>query len=743
MRKPFVKKSASLTAIFLLLGMLLAMFSPFAGSVAQAKGDKVSIAADKERVQIQGNEPTAAQRGKLVAHTDANTQINFTVSLKPRNAEMLDALLAAQQDPNSKLYHQYITPEEFAKSFGADPQDVAKVVDFLQKSGLVIENVNLERTLIKVSGAAGNVETAFGTRLNNYANAKGETYFAHESNPVVPAAINGLVQHVTLNNEAHWHPSGLTMQTKAQPHLGSGPGGGYTPSELRAAYDVNPLLSAGYDGTGQKVALFELDGYVQTNITQYVNNYGLGSPTPTKVLVDGYNGAAGQGQVEVELDIEVVMALAPKAPIIVYEGPNTDAGVLDTYQRIATDNTAKVVSSSWGLCELDSSTSSMNSLHTVFQQMASQGQSIYSAAGDDGAYDCRRNGTANSSKLAVDSPSNDPYVTAVGGTYLTLSGGAYGSERVWGTTSNSSGGGGGVSTVFTKPSYQTGTGTTSFTGRGVPDISADADPASGYSIYSQSQWTTVGGTSAAAPLWAGITALNNQYALANGKTVLGHANPTLYRLYNNAQTYAPFHDITSGTNLYYSAVAGYDLASGIGTPDTYNLVRDINGGSTGGGGGTTPTQLISNGGFESGSTSWTQASSGGYSVVDSSTSSLHHAGSASAWLCGYDNCSDSIYQSISIPSTATSVSLTFYVYVSTKETGTTAYDKFTAKIRNSSGTVLATPTSLSNASGSGWKQYTVNLTSYKGQTVQVYFSATTDSSLTTSFFLDDVSVISQ
>lgn len=745
MYKPFFKKSAFLAATFLLLGMLLASISPLAGSVALAKdgNGKATVGADNGKAAVDGNEPTAAKHGKLVSHTEASDVINFSISLKPRDAELLDALIAAQQDPNSKWYHQYLSSDEFTKLFAPSPKDVAKVVDFLKDNGLAVQQILPERTLIKVSGSAGQIENAFSTRLNYYKNDKGQTYFAHESKPQVPSAINGVVQHVTLNNEPRWHPSGL--KAALEPRLGSGPAGGYTPTELRNAYNLNPLISAGYTGTGQKVALFELDGFVQSNITQYVNNYGLGSPTPSTVLVDGYNGAAGDGQVEVELDIEVINAIAPKANIIVYEGPNTDSGVIDTYQRIATDNTAKVVSISWGLCELDSSTSEMNSLHTIFQQMASQGQSVFAASGDDGAYDCRRTGTSNSSKLAVDNPANDPYVTGVGGTYLTLSGSSYGSERVWGTSSNSSGGGGGVSTVFTKPSFQTGTGTTSFTGRGVPDVAADADPASGYSIYSTGKWGVVGGTSAAAPLWAGIAAINNQYAAANGKTNLGYANPTLYRMFNTAQTYTAYHDITTGNNLYYSAAAGYDLASGVGTPDAYNLIRDINGSTTGC---TTncppnPQQLIQNGGFESGNANWTESSSGGYELVDSTTSSLHHAGSASAWTCGYDNCNDAIYQTITIPANATSASLSFYVYVSTKETGTTAYDKFTAKVRNTSGTSLKTVASLSNATGTGWKQYTADLSAYKGQTVQIYFNATTDSSLTTSFFLDDVSVVVQ
>jgi kumamolisin len=326
--------------------------------------------------------------------------------------------------------------------------------------------------------------------------------------------------------------------------------------------------------------------------------------------------------------------------------------------------------------------------------------------------------------------------------------------------------------LFAKPSYQTGPGTTNTYSNGerqVPDVTGDADPASGYSIYSQGSWTVVGGTSAAAPLWAGIATLSNHYAASNGKANMGQPHSTFYGILGNATKYASdFHDITSGTNRHFPATTGYDQASGIGSPNAYNLVLDING--SGGGGTPTPTptttitptpttttpppttttpvptttptggQLIKNGGFESGNTSWTESSSGGYEIVDSTTSSKHHTGSASGWLAGYNNGNDAIYQAISIPSSASSVTLTFWVYVSTQETSH-SYDFFYAKVRNSSGTSLATVTTLSDATATGWKQYTVSLNSYKGQTVQIYFNATNDVSNPTSFFLDDVSVV--
>lgn len=701
-------------------------------------------ATPNAKVKLHGNEVVAAKHGTLKGHKNGSDKVTLTLSLNLRNQSQLDSFIADLYNPSSPNYKKFLTPEQFTAKFGPTASDVQKVTDFAKSNGLKVESVSSNNTLVQVSGTAKQMEDTFGVTLNNYTNAKGQTYYANAEQPTVPAEIAGVINAVTgLDNEMKAHtnarqtsPFVAGKPNNVSPKVGSGPAGGYTPSELRGAYDAAPLNSAGITGSGQNVALVEFDGYVQSNITTYYNQYGLGSPTPTTVLVDGYNGAAGQGQGEVELDIEVINAMAPAAHVYVYEAPNSDQGELDMYQKIANDNTSKTVSISWGQCETSANSATMSSLHNILSQMATQGQSVYAAAGDSGAYDCGNGSTT----LAVDNPANDPYVTGVGGTNLTISGTSYGSEKVWANSSNKSGGGGGISTVYSKPSWQTGTGTTNSYSNGmrqVPDVSADADPATGYSIYSAGSWTVYGGTSCAAPLWAGITALNNQYAANNGKGNLGQANPTLYSMFNTTQTYTAYHDITSGTNLYYPATTGYDQATGIGTPDAYNLVRDINGASGGGGGGGgTTTEEIVNGGFESGSTSWTQSSSGGYQIVDTTKP---HTGADSAFLAGYNNASDSIYQSVSIPSTATKATLSFWTYVSTQET-THAYDYFYAKLRNSSGSALTTLLTLNDGTASGWVQHTYDVTSYKGQTIQVYFNATNDSSNPTDFFVDDVSL---
>jgi kumamolisin len=326
-------------------------------------------------------------------------------------------------------------------------------------------------------------------------------------------------------------------------------------------------------GAGQTLALFELDGYTASDISAYESTYGLPNVPLENVLVDSATGGAGGGAGEVTLDIELMLAVAPGASkIIVYEGPNNDQGILDTYAKIANENRAKSVSTSWGLSEDGSSSSFLQAENAIFKQMAAQGQSIFAAAGDDGAND-------NGSSLSVDDPGSQPYVVGVGGTNLSTRGdGSYGSETTW--HSGSSGGGGGVSAIWTQPDWQNGIATAvnlgSISMRNVPDVSLDADPNTGYAIYCNGSWGVWGGTSAAAPLWAGFTALVNQQRQANGLGPLGFANPSLYRIGQTGSYGADFHDINdNSTNGHYPAVSGYDNATGWGSFNGDGLFQSL------------------------------------------------------------------------------------------------------------------------------------------------------------------------
>jgi kumamolisin len=257
--------------------------------------------------------------------------------------------------------------------------------------------------------------------------------------------------------------------------------------------------------------------------------------------------------------------------------------VLHTYNAMVVSDSTPSNSTSWGLCEPSTTPSLMLQLDAIFKQGAAQGQSFFAASGDGGAYDCP-GGYPN--QLAVDNPASDPYVTAVGGTTLSLNGSGYGSESAWNWVSHSPplGSGGGLSGQFSRPAWQSGPGVAnsySTQMRQVPDVALDGDPRTGYSVYTTSgtttTWFVIGGTSASAPAWAAFAAIVNQYRVnAGGRArALGFANPALYQLGSVSSPYAAFHDVTSGDNLYYMATAGWDYATGWGSFDAYNLVRDL------------------------------------------------------------------------------------------------------------------------------------------------------------------------
>jgi subtilase family serine protease len=304
------------------------------------------------------------------------------------------------------------------------------------------------------------------------------------------------------------------------------------------------------------------------------------------VLVDGFDGTPGEWQDEVTLDIELQIAVASGATkILVYEGPNTADGAVDTFNKIATDNLATEISASWGIDEPDCGQARMDTESSSFEEMAAQGQTIFASSGDNGAYG---NGSRSSdgTLLCVQDPASQPYVTAVGGTTLATNGpgGAWQSERVWNATSAAGAWGatgGGISAFWPIPNYQHGVVTTASLGstfmRNVPDVALDADLNTGYSIYFQGEWWYFGGTSCGTPIWAAYTALLNQECSALGEPPLGFLSPTLYSIGRGSAYDSSFHDIDSGgNNGYYPAVTGYDCTTGWGTI-TANLFSAIMG----------------------------------------------------------------------------------------------------------------------------------------------------------------------
>ncbi len=757
-----------------------------------------------QRVALSGQAVPLIKQAQLLGAADVQQQLQLSVGLRPRNQQDLAILLSDLYNPHSSLYHRFLTPQQFASDFAPTPDQQQQVASYLRSQGLTVTSIAPNGLLIDATATVAQAEAAFQVAINNY-KVGSRTFFANASAPAIPASLTSLIASIGgLDNAVKWKPllqsqaTAPMMPTRSANRLRrSAQQTGYGPSDLTGAYDETPLQSAGINGSNQTVAIFELDGYQSSDITQYLQNYGLSSPSISNVLVDGFNGAAGAGAIEVDLDIEVVAAMAPQASQLIYEGPNTTQGVNDTYNQIVTDDKAQVMTASWGECEAQSGTSELQTLDSIFQQGAAEGISMFAAAGDSGAYDC---GDTN---LGVDSPASDPYITGVGGTNLQLSSGVYGSESVWSDPSatqqgpEGDGGGGGLSSTFTEPSWQTGPGVQNQYSNGnreMPDVTADADPNTGYAVYctvaaagcSSSGWIEVGGTSAASPLWAGSTAVINQYLQQQGKARVGFYNPTLYQLAATQQAHTPFHDITSGNNLYYPATTGYDEASGLGSPDIYNIAQDI---AAGVGPAPTPTptpapsptpgptatatntptpaptntptpaptapptqtpvppasgSLIQNGGFENGTQPWQESSTGGYEIIDTTNA---HAGQYSAYLCGYGNCDDSIAQSFLLPNSANTITVSYWYYSDTSRTTSRCTDRFKAMLLDSSGQAIAQLQHACNTGATnGWVQESFDVTgalsSYAGQAVTLVFEGTTSHGYyaTTDFFVDDVAV---
>lgn len=544
------------------------------------------------RTILPGHTVPALKGAKSTGATPGDQQLQLAITLHPRNGGTLQTLLTELSDKHSPNYHHYLTSAQYTQNFGRSSAEVQTVESYLTSQGFTITGASANNLVIDATAPVSTVESALDVQIANYSFA-GRTVYAPVNDPSVPDSIGGLVSAISgLDNVGFWQsqvvwknkPGANTASAPQTQHpmTGSGHGGAYSPGDLRNAYDMNPLL-ASYAGTGQHIALVEFDGYRPGDISTYNSYYFINVHTVNNILVDGATNTAGADAIEDTLDMDVVSAVAPAATQDVYIAPNSAQGAVDLYTKIATDNHAKVISTSWALCEPYEN--SLTTLSTIFRQYAAQGQAVFASSGDNGVHACYPSGGPDANKVTVNYPASDPNTVGVGGTTLfTGSGASYSSETVWAS------GGGGQSTHFSMPTYQRGaniindaTFSNGSTKREVPDVSADADPNTGYDIYCSATnsgcsgsgaWYSVGGTSAAAPLWAGIAAVTNQYLAAQSKPTLGSATAEIYAIYNNPQSYTPYHDITSGNNGGYSAETNYDMASGIGSPDVWNFAQD-------------------------------------------------------------------------------------------------------------------------------------------------------------------------
>lgn len=576
---------------------------------------------------------------RVVGNVATTAMVTGAVALRLPNPSAVTSFIEQVSSPRAAQYHHYLSKGAFANRFGPGSSAVSAVERQLRTDGLTVSGVSANRLFVSFAGTASRVEAAFHTGLVRVALASGGTGQATTSAVRVPASIAPDVQAVLgLDQLVREHavmaasPRAHAARSAAPaPATSGGPVacaaaasqeqfGALTDQQIAASYGLDPLYGAGDLGAGQTVDIYELEPFAKADIATFDKCYFSADHTGqiSVTSVDGGPGT-GPGSGEAELDIEDVAALAPGAKIHVFQGPNMSNpfGPLDTWNAIAIADDANQISTSWGLCETDLQQGApgvMQVENEIFEQTAAQGQSVFSASGDDGSDDCAGHSSVPApADLSVDDPGSQPYVTSVGGTTITNPAEPP-VETVWNAGNDGGAGGGGISQAWAMQSWQdsvavpqttanqacsndpSGTadnfhlqgiptvlpgGTTC---REVPDVSALADPQTGPTVFLGGFWTQIGGTSSSTPMWAAMLAeVNASSGCAAVSHGVGFVDPLLYQIAaaSPAGYAAAFSDVTNGNNdnlgvggaLDFAAAKGFDLASGLGTP----RVTDANG----------------------------------------------------------------------------------------------------------------------------------------------------------------------
>jgi len=625
----------------LLAGCVLPFLPLPVASFAQQPTERVTAEInDSEKAMIPGSHSPLARRENDRGRMAASIQLeglSLVFSRTPEQEADLQALIASQQDPASPWYRKWLSPEEFGSRFGVADADIAKVQFWLENRGFTLEGVSRSKTRIIFSGTVEQVESSFATELHYYG-VEGETHFSASEDISVPAALSSLVLTVTNLSDFRPKPHFRLAQPHVSPNFTSSQSGSHflTPKDVATIYDINPAYNAGFNGAAQSIAVVGQSDVMLTDIEHFQTAAGFAIKDPIKVLASTTSpGFVPGDETESDIDLEYTGTVANDATIyFVYSSGG--GGAFDSLTYAVENKTAPIISVSYGKCEANLSSTEYSMLNnTTLAQAASQGQSVIAASGDSGSTDC-----GPSTGLAVDFPADSQYVTAMGGTEflsVDVSGASAGSfwlpatsstvdlvssamkyipEQVWNDDLASgllASGGGGVSTLTPKPTWQTGVpGIPSGTFRFTPDISLSSSNVNapyllcssdsmtgitgscshGFRDVNNVNLTTAGGTSFAAPIFAGMLAVLNQKLGSTGQGVI---NSTLYTLAANSTAYtSAFHDITSGGNQCpagasycstagaseYPATTGYDAASGLGSIDFFNLLSAWPGSST-------------------------------------------------------------------------------------------------------------------------------------------------------------------
>jgi len=523
----------------------------------------------KARQRLAGSDRAPVEQSKRLGPIDPKEILRVVVTLRRRGARELEELA-------QRITHDQAAPlsrEQFAKSFAVAPEDFAKLEAFAREYQLTIERQDPLAAKAVLAGAAEHMQAAFGVELFRYEHPKLGQFRGRTGCVTIPEELAEVVTAVL----------GLDDRPQARPHFRLLPVSGpvtahaaaraFTPVQLATLYDFPDG-----DGAGQCIGLIELGGgYRPSDLSTYFGNLGVPAPQVVSVPVDGARnsptGDPSGPDGEVTLDIEIAGAIAPKAKIAVYFAPNSDAGFIDAVSQALHDasNRPSVLSISWGGPEASWTEQAITSFNDTLRSAVALGVTVCAASGDSGSSDGAYDGGDS-----VDFPAASPYVLACGGTHLTAAAGgkAISREVVWNDGANGGATGGGVSARFALPPWQEGLQATRADGsvaplsnRGVPDVAADASPGSGYEVLIDGQAAPVGGTSAVAPLFAGLIARIN----AQASKPAGFVNATLYR------AASAFNDITSGNNGSYAAAPGWDACTGLGSPKGRSIAAALAG----------------------------------------------------------------------------------------------------------------------------------------------------------------------
>jgi kumamolisin len=541
------------------------------------------MSSSKNRIPIQGSERVALPGAHITSAVDPHERILVTVVVRRKRSSKELSSLVKEIGAHKLNERKHLSRDEFATTYGADPTDLAKIKEFAHEYGLDIVEVKPTQRRVMLRGTAAALSAAFGVYLAHYEHPTGS--YRGRTGPLhVPEDIAPIVEGVFgLDNRPQVHPHVRILgeeEAKSRAEAGS-----YTPPQIAQLYN----FPTGLDGTGQCIAILEFGGgYDSNDFQNYFKQLGISEPKITWLPVDGgsnqFTGDPKSPDTEVALDVEVAGAIAPGAQIVVYFAPNTDQGFIDAISAAIhdTNNKPSVISISWAGAEICWTQQNWQGVDRALQEAAALGVTVCCSSGDHGSTDGKQDGL-----LHVEFPGSSPYLLCCGGTKLEGQGSTIANETVWnGGCTNSDGSpapcgtGGGVSDLFDLPTYQANANVPPSAnrdgriGRGVPDVAGDADPFTGYQILMGGRPITEGGTSAVAPLWAGLIALFNQ-KLGNP---VGFLNQVLYSLPPNANA---FHGITIGDNDItgnhgpYHAGAGWDACTGLGTPDGTKLLQAL------------------------------------------------------------------------------------------------------------------------------------------------------------------------